>query len=159
MAELLEEWGLQAALVHGGFSSVLALEAPPGQDGWPLSLSDPGAPSHVLARPLARRTGLGASGIRKGDHVVDPRTGEPARGRRAAWVAVPRPEVIGGPAEEAPRLAAVADALATAFMVMSPEETADMCARSPGLEAWLLPDAAAGPRERIGLLHVGGSTG
>ena len=28
MAELLEEWGLQLALVHGGFSSVLALESP-----------------------------------------------------------------------------------------------------------------------------------
>ncbi len=28
MAELLEEWGLGPALVHGGFSSVLALEAP-----------------------------------------------------------------------------------------------------------------------------------
>jgi hypothetical protein len=30
MAELLEEWGLAQALVHGGFSSVLALEAPDG---------------------------------------------------------------------------------------------------------------------------------
>ena len=29
MAELLEDWGLTAALVHGGFSSVLALEPPP----------------------------------------------------------------------------------------------------------------------------------
>ena len=28
MAELLEEWGLERALVHGGFSSALALEAP-----------------------------------------------------------------------------------------------------------------------------------
>ena len=28
MAELLEEWGLERALVHGGFSSVLALERP-----------------------------------------------------------------------------------------------------------------------------------
>ena len=41
MAELLEEWGLGQALVHGGFSSVLALEPPPGRDGWPLTLSDP----------------------------------------------------------------------------------------------------------------------
>ena len=37
MAELLEEWGLQVALVHGGFSSVLALEPPAGRDGWPLT--------------------------------------------------------------------------------------------------------------------------
>jgi hypothetical protein len=30
MAEVLEEWGVERALVHGGFSSVLALEPPPG---------------------------------------------------------------------------------------------------------------------------------
>ena len=92
MAELLEEWGLQRALVHGGFSSVLALEAPAGRDGWPLTLSDPGAPSRVLARLSMRQTALSASGVRKGDHIVDPRTGEPVRGRLAAWVALPRPE-------------------------------------------------------------------
>ena len=79
MAELLEEWGLHASLAHGGFSSVLALEPPPGRDGWPLTLSDPSAPSRVLARLTVRQTALGASGLRKGDHIVDPRTGQAAR--------------------------------------------------------------------------------
>jgi thiamine biosynthesis lipoprotein len=77
VAELLEEWGIERALVHGGFSSVLALEARAGGDGWPLTLSDPAAPSRVLARLSVRQTALGASGVRKGDHIVDPRTGEP----------------------------------------------------------------------------------
>ena len=95
MADLLEEWGIESALVHGGFSSVLALGAPPGRDGWPLTLSEPGA-SRVLGRLSVRQTALGASGLRKGDHIVDPRTGKPVRGRRAAWVAVPRPEGIRG---------------------------------------------------------------
>ena len=40
-AELLEDWGLTAELVHGGFSSVLALEPPGSDDGWPVTLSDP----------------------------------------------------------------------------------------------------------------------
>ena len=31
VAELLEEWDVPQALVHGGFSSVLALEPPPGR--------------------------------------------------------------------------------------------------------------------------------
>jgi len=161
MAELLEEWGLRRALVHGGFSSVLALEAPPGCDGWPLTLSDPGAPSQVLARLSARQTALGASGVRKGDHIVDPRTGEPTRERRAAWVAVPRPDVAGaeGPAEEAPRVAAAAitDALATAFMLLSREEVEGLCDRSPGLEAWILPEPAGDPHGETRLLHFGGS--
>ena len=81
--------GPAGPLVHGGFSSVLALEPPAGHDGWPLTLSDPSAPSRVLARLSVRQTALGASGVRKGDHIVDPRTGQPARGRLAAWVAVP----------------------------------------------------------------------
>jgi len=161
MAELLEEWGLGMALVHGGFSSVLALEAPAGRDGWPLTLSDPGAPSRVLARLSVRQTALGASGLRKGDHIVDPRTGEPARGRRAAWVAVPRPAAVGTEArtDEGPRraAAAVADALTTAFMLLSPGEIEALCERSPGLEAWILEEPAEGRQGEASLLHVGGS--
>ena len=161
MAELLEEWGLVMALVHGGFSSVLALEAPSGRDGWPLTLSDPGAPSRVLARLCARQTAIGASGLRKGDHIVDPRTGRPARGRRAAWAAVPRPEVSGSqaPGDPGPRVAATAvtDALATAFMLMRVDEIEALCHGNPGLEAWILPEPAAGQPEQAPLRHFGGS--
>ena len=42
MAEVLEDWGLTAALVHGGFSSVLALEPPADGEGWPLTLERSG---------------------------------------------------------------------------------------------------------------------
>jgi thiamine biosynthesis lipoprotein len=160
MAELLEEWGLGLALVHGGFSSVLALDPPTGHDGWPLTLSDPSAPSRVLARLSVRQTALGASGLRKGDHIVDPRTGEPARGRLAVWVAVPRPEVAGTEAlaDEGPRVAAAAvtDALTTAFMLLDLDEIEGLCARSPGLEAWILPEAADGPHGEQHPLHFGG---
>jgi thiamine biosynthesis lipoprotein len=153
MAELLEEWGLGRALVHGGFSSVLALEAPGDGDGWPLTLSDPGAPSRVLARLSVRQTALGASGMRKTDHIVDPGTGRPAQGRLAAWVALPRPQV--GPIDDQPRIAptAVADALTTAFMLLSVEQIRALCVQSPGLEAWVLPDDESGE-----LQHFGGSS-
>ena len=161
MAELLEEWGLDLALVHGGFSSLLALEAPAGLDGWPLTLSDPGDHSRVFARLSVRQTALGASGLRKGDHIVDPVTGKPARGRRAAWVAVPRPEGAGAEArtDAGPRVAAtaVADALTTAFMLLSPGEVEALCERSPGLEAWILMDPADGPQAEASLLHFSGS--
>ncbi len=159
MAELLEEWGLQLALVHGGFSSVLALEAPAGRNGWPLTLSDPGAPSRMLARLSVRQTALGASGLRKGNHIIEPRAGHPVRGRRAAWVAVPRPQMAsaGTPVDDGPRTAAAAvtDALTTAFMLLSTAEIAALCERSPGLEAWILPESAGEPGE-ADLLHFGG---
>jgi thiamine biosynthesis lipoprotein len=150
MAELLEEWGMAHAMVHGGFSSVLALEPPAGQEGWPLTLSDPADPSRVLVRRSMRQMALSASGIRKGDHIVDPRTGEAAHERRGAWVALPRP-VVRAPEPDGPRVApaAVADALTTAAMLVSVEMIEQLCAASPGLEVWVLPDAGE-------LLHFGG---
>lgn len=159
MADLLEEWGLEAAFVHGGFSSVLALEPPAGDEGWPLTLSDPANPARVLARVVARQTALGASGVQKGDHIFDPRTGQPARGRRAAWVTVPRPAPSGsaGSAGTRPRAAAVADALATAFMLMHPDEIQALCERSPGLEAWVLPDVGNEQNDHVQLTCFGGS--
>ena len=88
--------------MHGGFSSLLALEPPDGIGGWPLTLSDPRDPSRVLARLSVRQTALGASGVRKKDHIVNPRTGEPVRGRLASWVAVPRPRAAERAESERP---------------------------------------------------------
>ena len=152
MAEVLEEWGLDCALVHGGFSSVLALEPPSGHDGWPLTLSTPGARSRVFTTVSLRQTAMGASGVRKTDHIVDPRTGEPVRQRIAAWVAVPRPR----PAIEGPRLAATAisDALTTAFMMLPAETIAALCDSTPGMKAWIL---GGGQDEEP--LHIGGKPG
>jgi thiamine biosynthesis lipoprotein len=143
MAELLEEWELPVALVHGGFSSVVALDPPAAHEGWPLTLSDPGEPSRVLERLSVRQTALGASGVRKRDHIVDPRTGDPVRGRRAAWVALGRP--IGPPtgsgAGQRPRAAAVADALTTACMLLDTDEIDAVCRNDAGVEAWILEDS------------------
>lgn len=133
MAESLREWDIHHALVHGGYSSVLAGDAPAGRDGWPLTLSAPGT-GGVLARVCARQKALSASGTRKGDHIRDPRTGRPAR-HRAAWVALPSEaawlEGVASPAT-------VAEALSTAFMLKSVEEIETLRAPFPGLEAWLI---------------------
>jgi FAD:protein FMN transferase len=158
VGELLEEWELGQALVHGGFSSILALAGPAGSAGWPLTLSDPNWPARVLTRLNVRQTALGASGIRKKDHIVDPRHGTPVRGRLASWAAVPRP-ATNGPAGVGAghRLAAtaVADALTTALMMLNPEEIEELCERSPGLEAWILPESTGGPAEEPALVHFG----
>jgi thiamine biosynthesis lipoprotein len=140
MAELLEEWDVPVALVHGGFSSMIALDPPAGHAGWPLTLSDPSAPSTVLARLSVGQAALGASGVRKGDHIVDPRTNEPARQRRAAWVTLPRPraERDGATPQHRPCPAAVADALTTACMLLDRNDIQGLCANNPGLAVWTL---------------------
>ncbi len=154
MAEVLEEWELATSLVHGGFSSVLALDAPAGHGGWPLTLSNPVGDGGVLEHLSMRQTALSASGLRRGDHIVDPRTGRPVHGRVGAWAALPRPR--SSPAGDGPRLApaAVADALTTAFMMLGADEIAELCDRSPGLRAWIL-DAGESDRETT-LRHFGG---
>jgi thiamine biosynthesis lipoprotein ApbE len=50
----------------------------------------------------------------------------------------------------------VADALTTAFMLLDAEQIEDLCDRSPGLQAWVLPEANDGRPEESGLLHFGG---
>ena len=148
VAELLGEWEIHHALVHGGFSSVLALEAPPERNAWPLTLSTPGREDQeVLARVSARHQALSASGTQKGGHIRDPRNGRAVRGR-AVWVALPR---AGEGQEDA---AAVAEALSTAFMVLSEEEVGDLCRRWPGLEAWLLPEPAEEGTATPSLIHL-----
>jgi thiamine biosynthesis lipoprotein len=131
VAELLaEDWGIERALVHGGYSSVLALAGPPGTDGWPLSLSAP-ASGRLVARLSESHRAFSASGTRKGEHILDPRSGRRVVGR-AAWVALPR---AGEGQEDA---GAVSEALSTAFMVLHEREIADLHGRWPGLEAWLV---------------------
>jgi len=51
---------------------------------------------------------VSGSGLQKGPHIIDPRTVQPAKGKRAAWACAPT--------------AATADVLSTAFMVMSPDQ-------------------------------------
>jgi thiamine biosynthesis lipoprotein len=136
MAEVLLDWDIRQALIHGGYSSVLALDAPAGCEGWPLTLSVPGGePFHTVR---AKHLALSASGVRKGDHILDPRSGQPARLRLAAWAAAATDGAL--PASQSP--SAVVEAFSTAFMILPAAQVEAICARFPGLQAWLLEEAA-----------------
>jgi thiamine biosynthesis lipoprotein len=133
MADLLREWDVDRALIHGGFSSVLALEAPQGTEGWPVTLSDPSDRHRILARLQLARVAISGSGMEKGQHIVDPRLARPIEGKIAAWSMTPD--------------AAAGDALSTAFMIMTPEEVKDYCVRHPRVRGLLIvPDDAQGER-------------
>ncbi|UCC22438.1 MAG: FAD:protein FMN transferase [Planctomycetota bacterium] len=108
MAELLREWGLETALIHAGYSSVFALGSPPDAKGWPVTMSNPADRSQTLALLYLYDRALGGSGLQKGWHIIDPRAARPVDDNLAAWA-------LAGDA-------ATADALSTAFMIMSPDE-------------------------------------
>ena len=82
MAELLEDWGLDRAFVHGGFSSALALEPPAGCDGWPLTLSDP-ARAVAGPRPAVDAPGS-AQRVRRAQGRPHRRSADGRAGARAA---------------------------------------------------------------------------
>ena len=102
MAEVLDEWEIHAALIHGGHSSVRAMEPPPGRAGWPVALD-----SEVTE---VRQKAISASGIGKRDHIVDPRSGQPVRERSAVWVVMD--------AADSPSPCAVVEAYSTAYMIL-----------------------------------------
>ena len=124
MADLLHEWSIDRALIHGGFSSVLALNPPQDMAGWPVTLSDPKDRRRTLARVQLAGASVSGSGVEKGRHIIDPRTGEPAEGKSATWSIAPD--------------ATHADALSTAFMIMTPDEVKGYCTGHPHVRALLI---------------------
>jgi len=130
--DILFDWDIYQALVHGGTSTALAIGAPPAdgdeKKGWPVGIGGdwkcPQAPLEFFLRDKA----LSGSGTEvKGKHILDPRSGKPAKGHLAAWISHPS--------------AAVADALSTAFMVMSTEEVRDFCESHPDVWALVVVDS------------------
>ena len=124
---VLRDWEVGNVLLHSGTSTALAAGPGPGKSqsgrGWPVGAGfvagTPAGPGRVLLRDRA----LSGSGTDvKGEHILDPRTGRPARGARASWASHPS--------------AAAADALSTAFMIMTADESAALCGRHP--EVWAL---------------------
>jgi thiamine biosynthesis lipoprotein len=117
MAEMLREWQIAAACLNAGGSSVLALDEPAG-GAWEAGLGE----EHGYRRIALRQASLSASGTAvKGSHLIDPRTGKPALRTTRVWALAPN--------------AAQADALSTAFFVMTEAEIAALCAEHPSIGA------------------------
>jgi len=126
MAQLLVEWEIENAFIHGGTSSTFGLGAPGEETGWPISLSNPQHHDEIYARLNLHNRALSGSGLQKGRHIIDPRYGHPVGGRLAAWASTPN--------------AATSDALSTAFMIMTPDEIQDYCSKHPGTQGLVLSD-------------------
>ncbi|MHC4475774.1 MAG: FAD:protein FMN transferase [Planctomycetota bacterium] len=142
MAQLLGEWSTDVALISGGSSSVLAVGTPPEQEGWPVSLVDPADRKHILARLLLRDRAVGGSGLEQGNHIIDPRIAKPVESKRAAWSCAPT--------------GAIADALSTAFMIMSPDQIRQYCVHHQQTMAMALLGQAGKDAQEEMILRIGG---
>ena len=124
---ILSDWGINNALIHGGTSTALAVgTAPDGNSnkkGWPVGISGDWKCHRVPKKFYLSNRALSSSGTEvKGEHIINPKTGSAAKENMAAWVSHPS--------------ATVADSLSTAFMVMSTEEIKAFCDNNP--EVWAL---------------------
>jgi thiamine biosynthesis lipoprotein len=108
MAQELADWDCSSFLLSAGGSSVLVGAPLPGKPGWSVGLSD----DAVSRRFWLQNCSLSGSGVAvKGEHILDPRSGESARERSRAWALAPT--------------AAQSDALSTACMVLNETEIAE----------------------------------
>jgi FAD:protein FMN transferase len=119
VVQMLEEFGISAALVNFGDSTVYAHGKAPEQDHWPVELEDSGLPPVFLTNQA-----LSGSSLKwRGNHIINPRTGDPLPLRqRPFWAMAPT--------------ATLSDAVSTAFMVMSSTEIATFCEKNPVIQAF-----------------------
>jgi thiamine biosynthesis lipoprotein len=164
-AEILREAGVEAALIHGGTSTVYAFGQAPGATAWKVAIDRPPAQSGSAESPLAvielKDEALSVSAVwgkhfdaggKRFGHVLDPRTGQPVQGAVLAAVVVAS--------------ATESDALSTALLVLGPAGLDRMAGLRPGLKALLVTDARDGFKvETRGIpltgcdLHGGAATG
>ena len=96
--DVLRDDGVSAALVDAGSSTLYALGAPPGKDGWKIIVPQPGDRSRAVAEVVLRDNSLSTSGSyekffrlngKTYCHIMDPRTGEPVPGMLQTTVIAP----------------------------------------------------------------------
>ena len=100
MVDVLKRHGVLAALVSAGGSSLYGLGAPPDEPrGWTVGIRVPGSPDRTAVEVFLKDSSLSTSGSyekffwadgRIYSHIMDPRTGYPARGTASVSVLAPR---------------------------------------------------------------------
>jgi thiamine biosynthesis lipoprotein len=142
---LLKQGQIAAALVSAGGSTIYALGAPPGRDGWTVTIQDPIDPRKVaLTLELKDRAvsvaGRSEKSFQAGgvtySHIMDPRTGTPAQGVLSVVV-------LAATGTEG-------DALDDALFVLGAERSREYLHRRHDVDAWFfLP----GRGNRWNLVH------
>jgi thiamine biosynthesis lipoprotein len=138
-AQVLADYGITTAIIHGGTSSVMAIGCPPREAGWTVRIRDPYNKDGHIHEVLLRDETLSTSGSyekffkvdgKEYCHIFDPRTGQPVRGMLSATAIA--------------KNGTISDALSTAFFVMGLDETRAYCEAHPDVRAILIPVPESG---------------
>jgi len=133
-ASVLGESGIGTALIDAGSSTMYAMDAPPGEDGWKVHVPDPKDRSRSLSVLSLRDQSISTSGSyekffelggRSYCHVLDPRTGMPVQG-------VLQTTLVAADGT-------TTDALSNAMFVIEPKAACEILANVSGVRAmWVL---------------------
>lgn len=140
VVELLRARKISSALVSAGGSTIYAIGAPPGEDGWDVSVQDPLHATQIARTMRLKDRSLSIAGRseksfeRNGvvySHIMDPRTGRPVQGMLTV-------AVLTATGTEG-------DALDDVLFVQGVEKSRAYLTRLPGVEAWFFrPDGHHG---------------
>lgn len=133
---VLAEWKIERVLLHGGSSTVLALDAPAGYAGWPVTISHPMLPQQVIQSLALVHRAVSGSAQQSRAHILNPQTVTPVADVSATWSYCTH--------------GAYADGLSTAFMVLSSQEIQALAATRPDVGCVRI--MTSGEVERMGLL-------
>jgi thiamine biosynthesis lipoprotein len=123
-AEVLRRHGVKVAMLSGSTSSLLAMGAPPGLEGWTVTIPHPYTGRSVAVDTVYLRDQAMGTSSSRGDqslviegkrysHIVDPRSGMPVEGVLSATVIGPR--------------AMQCDALTKPFYILGVDEARRYC--------------------------------
>jgi thiamine biosynthesis lipoprotein len=107
--DLLRDWDISNGIINAGMSTIM----PVSVSTWPVEIKHPYKNDQTLLKTELSARAISASGLKKGQHIIDPRNGYPVYEKIAVWVIAEDP--------------GISDALSTAFMIMTIDEIENFC--------------------------------
>lgn len=114
---VLEDWGVECAMLSAGQSTFLPIGGFHNRGGWPMRFLNPGNEEDVLGHFEVENFAVSASSDIDSDHILDPSSETFGSKWMGTWTVT--------------ECAAEADALSTAFMVMEKSDIDRYCAEHP----------------------------
>lgn len=113
ISAILDEWEIKNFLISAGGSTIKLNHFNENSLSWPITITNP-INKNVIQNIKISTGSLSASGLKKGDHIINPTDFKPVKNRRVStWVHCEN--------------ATISDSLSTAFIILDIEQINKIC--------------------------------